>query len=77
MEKIMQITKKIKYKELGEGLKELRGEMTLKQLAARLHLTTSHICEMEKGYKMPSLNVVDRYARNLGVKIDLVLGDEL
>jgi transcriptional regulator with XRE-family HTH domain len=65
----------IKYKELGPGLRQLRGDQTLKQLGALLNLTTSHICEMEKGYKMPSINVIDRYARKLDTEINLVLGD--
>ena len=67
--------KEIKYKDLGKGLRELRGERTLKQFGVLLNLTGSHICEMEKGYKLPSVNVIERYARKLDTRISLVLGD--
>ena len=69
------VKKVISYQELGQGLKELRGEQTLKQLGVLLNLTVSHICEMERGHKLPSINVVERYARKLDTEINLVLGD--
>ena len=64
----------IKFKELGKGLRVIRGKKTLKQLGAILSLQTSYLCEIENGNKLPSMAVVHRYGRKLNYEINLVLG---
>ena len=69
------ILKIIHFKKLGKGLRELRGEMTLKQLGIILNLQPSYICDIENGNKIPSMTVIDRYSRKLETEIRLILGE--
>jgi transcriptional regulator with XRE-family HTH domain len=66
--------KVIKIKEVGKGLRELRGDQTMKEFGVLLNLTSSHICDLEKGNKLPSLNLISRYAIRLNQEIHLILG---
>jgi len=67
---------KIGFSELGQGLKDIRGGEKLADFGRRMELTASHICEIEKGQKIPSLNVVARYAQVNEGKINLVFGGD-
>lgn len=64
----------IKIRELGEGLRQLRGDLTMHELGKMIHLQVGYICELEKGQKIPSVNVINRYSHRLGVKIQLIFG---
>ena len=63
--------KTIKFKDLGRGLRELRGDKTQREMGFLMGLTDTHICEIEKGNKMPSLNVIQRYAKAMSTEIHL------
>jgi len=68
-------TVQIKMSQLGDGLRLLRGNMKLRELSEMVALTNGHICEMEGNQKIPSMNVMERYARKLGVKIVVTFGE--
>tara|TARA_R110000751_G_scaffold258036_1_gene357486 strand:+ start:28 stop:240 length:213 start_codon:yes stop_codon:yes gene_type:complete len=67
-------TKEIHFADLGKGLREIRGDRTLKELGVILGQQISYLCEIENGNKTPSLNMLQRYGRALNTKINLVLG---
>lgn len=77
--RMTKVIKMMSFQDLGKGLKEIRGDMTLKDLGKILELTTSYISEIERGYKIPSLNVIARYAdrTETDIRISFEAGDFL
>lgn len=47
---------------IGDSLKWLRGKDTMAQFAEKVRLSTSHICALEKGDKLPSFRALQTYA---------------
>ncbi|WP_297731213.1 helix-turn-helix transcriptional regulator [uncultured Maricaulis sp.] len=60
---------------LSRALKQLRVFHGLKQveLASRLGVSASHVSEIEKGTKTPSLDLIDQYAREFRVPASSIL----
>lgn len=44
---------------VGEMLRELRGDMTLRFVAKRARLSFSHVSDIERGRRLPSRDAVD------------------
>lgn len=64
---------------IGNILKSLRiiRELTVKELADRLELSSSYICDVEANRKKLSLDMLERYSSALGVnRSTLLLFDE-
>lgn len=47
-------------KKFGELVKEYRGKSTLKELSDKLSITSAYISDIEKGYRYPSKDVIDK-----------------
>lgn len=47
-------------KKFGELVKSYRGDRTLKELAENLSITSAYICDIERGNRYPSKDVIDR-----------------
>ena len=63
--------------EFGRVVKALRtsNDMTLRELAARAKIPPGYLSELEAGKKKnPSLDVLERLARALGVPVGQLLG---
>ena len=60
---------------LNLALKLLRvfHEMKQKELASKLSISTSHLCEIESGKKTPTLSVLNRYAEVFEVPVSSIL----
>ena len=60
---------------LGEALRLIRMFHDLKQnqLADRLGISTSHLSEIEKGVKNPSLDLLEKYASEFSIPISEIL----
>ena len=60
---------------INEALRLIRVFHDLKQrdLAERLGISTSHISEIEKGVKSPSLALVARYAHVFGLPVSSIM----
>ena len=60
---------------MNEALRLIRVFHDLKQveLAERLGVSKSHICEIEKGTKTPSLDLVERYAHELKLPVSSIM----
>lgn len=54
----------------------LRGGLTQAQLATAMGTTQPAIARAESGYRMPSLEFIDRWAKATGEPITLTLGRE-
>lgn len=56
---------------LGRKIQKLRKEIRLTQeeLAEKLNISRTHIGHIEQGRKSPSLKLVEKIARVLGVKV--------
>lgn len=63
---------------LGSRLKLLRESehMTQKELAERLHMSNSTLCQYESGARVPSDEVKANIADFFGVSVDYLLGRE-
>lgn len=61
---------------LGENIKRKRAERDLDQqeLAAKIGVSKSHICRIEKGSITPSLEVITKLADTLRCSVDELLG---
>ncbi|AFM22032.1 MAG TPA: XRE family transcriptional regulator [Acetomicrobium flavidum] len=61
---------------LGERIRTLRKEigMSVTELARRVKTSPSHISEIERGEKMPSLNLLVKIAKELKTSIDYLTG---
>lgn len=60
---------------LGEALRLIRvyHDMKQKDAADALGLSTSYLSEIEKGRKVPTLDVLHRYAENFGMPLSSIL----
>jgi len=69
----------INYKKVGLKIKEVRLKKRLSQesLAEKCNLSTAYISYIEQGKKSLSLKSIVLIANNLGVTVDLLLGDEM
>lgn len=54
------------------NIKSIRKEkgITLKQLSYKTGISTTHLCDIENNYRMPSLTFAVLIAKALNVKID-------
>jgi transcriptional regulator with XRE-family HTH domain len=60
---------------LGEALRLIRVYHDLKQKEAAelLRVSTSYLSEIEKGHKVPSLEIVQRYADQFGLPLSSIM----
>lgn len=60
---------------LGEALRLIRvyHDLKQKQVAERLDISTSYLSEIEKGHKMPNLELIQRYSNIFGLPISSIL----
>lgn len=68
----------INYKKVGLKIREVRLKKNLSQesLAEKCNLSSAYISYVEQGKKKLSLKSIISIANNLGVTVDLLLGDE-
>lgn len=57
----------------GRRLRELRGSMTQKNMAEKLNITQPYLCELERGRRLPSLELLHSFARKLDVSIAFLM----
>ena len=69
----------INYKKVGQKIKELRLQQNLLQefLAEKCNLSSAYISYVEQGKKKVSLKSIITIAQNLGVTVDVLLGDKV
>ncbi len=66
-----------KYKELRVNNKTESGDtMSIRALAKEIHISPSHISEIENEVIKPSLNQIMRYHDYFGVSVDYLVGDD-
>ena len=60
---------------LGEALRLIRvyHDLKQKQVAGRLEISTSYLSEIEKGHKVPTLDLIQRYSSAFGVPVSSIL----
>jgi transcriptional regulator with XRE-family HTH domain len=60
---------------IGEALRLIRTFHDLKQnqLADQLGISTSHLSEIEKGVKKPSLDLLERYSKQFSMPLSEIL----
>lgn len=60
---------------LGEALRLIRmfNDLKQNQLADRLGISTSHLSEIEKGLKKPSLDLLERYAIEFSMPLSEIM----
>lgn len=60
---------------LGEALRLIRvyHDLKQKQVAERLDISTSYLSEIEKGHKMPSLDLIQRYSDIFGLPVSSIM----
>lgn len=60
---------------IGYVLKLLRiaKDMSIKELASIMKVSSSYICEIESGVKKPSLNMISKYSEALGVSKSTIM----
>lgn len=60
---------------LGEALRLLRVFHDVKQidLAKRLEVSRSHLSEIEKGVKTPSLDLINRYSKEFRIPVSSIM----
>ncbi|MCD1621892.1 helix-turn-helix transcriptional regulator [Citromicrobium bathyomarinum] len=60
---------------LGEALRLIRVFNDLKQneLASRLGASSSHISEIEKGMKNPSIDLLEKYSSEFGIPVSEII----
>lgn len=71
--RMAKITEKTRLK-LGKRIKKLRSEkgFTQEELAHELKISRTHMGHIEQGRKSPSLEVLERIARTLRVKLSVL-----
>jgi transcriptional regulator with XRE-family HTH domain len=62
-------------RQIGERLQACRQDYgwTQRQLAGRLHLTQSHLAQLEGGHRLPNLWTLSVLARALGTTLDYLV----
>ncbi len=60
---------------IGNVLRSLRiiRDLTVKELADKMELTSSYICDVESNRKRPSLDMLERYSNALEVNRSMLL----
>ena len=60
---------------LGEALRLIRVYHDLKQkhAAERLGMSTSYISEIEKGVKVPTLDIIERYSKIFDIPVSSIM----
>ena len=60
---------------LGEALRLIRvyHDLKQKQVAKRLAISTSYLSEIEKGRKVPTLDLIQRYSNTFGVPVSSIM----
>lgn len=60
---------------LGEALRLIRvyHDMKQKDAAALLGVSTSYLSEIEKGRKVPTLDIVQRYSEKFGLQVSSIM----
>ncbi|PTW49201.1 DNA-binding XRE family transcriptional regulator [Sphingomonas faeni] len=60
---------------LGEALRLIRvyHDLKQKQVAERLDISTSYLSEIEKGHKVPSLDLIQRYSDAFGIPASSIM----
>lgn len=60
---------------LGEALRLIRmfNDLKQNQLADRLGISTSHLSEIEKGIKKPSLDLLERYSIEFSMPLSEIM----
>lgn len=60
---------------LGEALRLIRvyHDMKQKEAAELLDVSTSYLSEIEKGHKVPTLDIVQRYADKFGLPMSSIM----
>jgi transcriptional regulator with XRE-family HTH domain len=60
---------------LGEALRLIRvyHDLKQKQVAERLAISTSYLSEIEKGHKMPTLDLIERYSDVFGLPVSSIM----
>ena len=66
---------KILASNVGEGLRQIRGDRKLREMKELLHLSVTHISYLEKGQKNPSSGVLEAYQKVLGETMILVFDE--
>jgi putative transcriptional regulator len=60
-------------KQMGARIRKLRGEMTQAELARKARITREYVNKLEAGRYSPTLAVLTRLARALGVPVGELL----
>ena len=60
---------------LGMRIKYLRSQkkMSIEELALECSISANYLCELENGKRNPSLNVLDKIAKGLGISMSSLL----
>ncbi|WP_295394428.1 helix-turn-helix transcriptional regulator [uncultured Thiodictyon sp.] len=60
---------------IGKALRTMRvfHDLTQKDLAEKLEISTSHLSEIESGKKSPTLSLLERYANVFNIPISSIL----
>ena len=60
---------------IGKRLKSLRGDMSQGDMAKRLDITQAYLCEIEKGKRTPSFDLLCSFAEKLNTSISFLVGE--
>lgn len=73
------MNKNIDYVALGQRIKEKRiqNHLTQEQLGEMCNLSTAHIGHIERGTRIPSVDVLFQIAQALNVSIDYLIFDSV
>ena len=60
---------------LGEALRLIRvyHDMKQKEVAERLKISPQYLSEIEKGHKVPTLDVIQRYSDTFGLPVSSIM----
>lgn len=69
------ILKNDKNEGMGDVLRLLRiaNEMTIKELALKVDVSATYICEIEANNKKPSLDLISKYSEVFGISRSTIL----
>ena len=65
---------KVNRSPLGQRIKELRGDVTLRTLAAELKIDFTYLSKIENGSDVPGEDVLRKMASHFGVDAEELLG---
>ena len=60
---------------IGKRLKSLRGEMSQGDMARRLDITQAYLCEIEKGKRTPSFDLLCSFTEKLNTSVSFLIGE--